>query len=784
MNNQRQPLTINQQQQALMQSQMIQQQQIIQQQQQQQKRNQPQTRQQQQTQQQQQQQQQQASFMQKQQQQQQQALIQQQQQQQLLLKTQQYQASLPPPASALKRPTSTHADALGPNVALTRAKRFRPTDRNLPKFEPANPKAPVYSLEGLVPSRQDGLHRISKQYEKLQKIEREFDWLISRKRFEIADTLRKPNGVPRTLRIKVWNTVENQAWQQQTSFSSAEKKTTRQTSDENPEENGDDQQEKGKEKGDRDDDDKGKENDDDEAQQPSKQTSINFNAGEGVPKWTLHIEGHLIEPNHQSLSSDHHMEGVESSDPQQQEIKIEETKRPFSSLINSLMIKIDRSNDLYPEPNIIEYHRPSTPTSTSNNNFSTITVSRNGTENCRIKVALHLNEFPRRFKLNPILGSFLDLKEASLDFIFDSIWSYIKKNNLIDSGLDKRLIRKDSNLACLFPPNVDRMPFHLISEQVRKYISVPEPVIVDYEIKVDKEDHNRAEFFDIQFSIEDPAKAHLLSIQNQLEDNSSGPTSSGSLVNPTKEIIAIDEQIMDTMAKIREVKIRRDFYQKFTLDPIGFIEDWVRSQSKDLEMLFGYDKGGEASSANYALSRKRSRSKKQDGEGDDDGLNEVDHQKRFSKFYHEQWVDDAVKIYQSREFNQQVQLNNNNSILKQAPSAPANPGQLHQMNPNNNSMAVMSNNPNLHLHHPSGLIPNTNGSPAGQQAISSNSSLHHTHLLHQQHLQQLQHQQMQLQQQQAQQHQQMQQHEFNQNIQLNSNSIHKQAPSAPTNPGR
>jgi SWI/SNF-related matrix-associated actin-dependent regulator of chromatin subfamily D len=144
---------------------------------------------------------------------------------------------------------------------------------------------------------------MAQNYEKLQKIEREFDWLISRKRFEIEDSLRKPNGVLRTLRVKVWNTVSNQPRQQQQSSSSAaasssEKKLdqTRQSSpgtDEDQPEKDNDQQDKEDENENK--DDTGHDDLSKQAAGPGSTAPINFNAGEGVPKWTIHIEGHLID---------------------------------------------------------------------------------------------------------------------------------------------------------------------------------------------------------------------------------------------------------------------------------------------------------------------------------------------------------------------------------------------------------------------------------------------------------------------------------------------------------
>ncbi|KAA1136514.1 SWI/SNF complex component snf12 [Puccinia graminis f. sp. tritici] len=257
--------------------------------------------------------------------------------------------------------------------------------------------------------------------------------------------------------------------------------------------------------------------------------------------------------------------------------------------------------------------------------------------------------------------------------------------------------------------------------------------------RVDQEDQNRPEYFDIQFSIEDPAKLHLLTIQNQLEDinpaSSLHQSATNNPANPTKEILAIDEQIMDSMAKIREVKIRRDFYQKFTLDPIGFIEEWIRSQSRDLEVLFGLDKGGEGTSVNRALSSKQPKSLSNhrfeagEGVGDDDGLNEADHLKRYSKFYHQRWVDDAVKIYQSREFNHRVQ-----QTQKSSSSSAPNLAHHHPLNNNNNN--ANNNNGGMMMMNPTGMVSNNPPPPMSHPQLNQ-----HPHLIHHHHLQQQQQQQ-------------------------------------------
>ncbi|MBW0476182.1 hypothetical protein O181_015897 [Austropuccinia psidii MF-1] len=560
---------------------------------------------------------------------------QQQHQQQQMLYQQQPQhqqsvmqsSSYHPLSNNLKRPPLS--DVIGPNHAFVRAKRFNPTDRTLPVFESPDQSTSQYPLEPILQDRQRNLFRIAKNYERLQKIEQEIDWTISRKRIELDDNLRKPNSVRRKLRVKVWNTVENQSWQIGTK---------------------------------------------DDENQDSTDSSVlpNFTNGQGIPKWTLHLQGHLLKPP------------ITTSNPDSP-IIIDEIRRPFSSLLRSLVVRLDRPDDLYAEPNIIEWNRPAN--SQTLNEFSTITITRSGSEDCLIQIALHLDHFPQRFKLDPVLGSFLDLKEASFETILEGIWIYVKKNRLMD-GADKRFVRKDSNLACLFPPSTDRIPFHQLSENIRKYLSTPEPALISFQVRVDEESHeNRAEYFDIEFDIEDPAKLHLMNIKSALDNGNH---------SISKEISNLDEQIADYVAKLREVKIRRDFYKSFTNDPVGFIERWLKSQGRDLEVLFGLDRGLEGSSVNPMQSIIKSSESLIGSES-----------YRSSEFFKQPWVQDGVRLYEAREFHEKIgklkalNQSNANGIGSINGATNLNHGVTHPVGMGNGH--ISANNP--HLQH---SLANTN----------------------------------------------------------------------------
>ena len=58
---------------------------------------------------------------------------------------------------------------------------------------------------------------------------------------------------------------------------------------------------------------------------------------------------------------------------------------------------------------------------------------------------IYLEHYPDNFKVQPALGSILDVKEDSRLGIVTALWNYIKVNNLQDK-VDRRIIRPDERL--------------------------------------------------------------------------------------------------------------------------------------------------------------------------------------------------------------------------------------------------------------------------------------------------------------------------------------------------
>lgn len=47
-------------------------------------------------------------------------------------------------------------------------------------------------------------------------------------------------------------------------------------------------------------------------------------------------------------------------------------------------------------------------------------------------------------------------------------------------------------------------------------------------------------------------------------------------------------QIHETIESINQLKIQRDFMLSFSRDPKGYIQDWLKSQSRDLKVRYYY----------------------------------------------------------------------------------------------------------------------------------------------------------------------------------------------------
>jgi len=98
----------------------------------------------------------------------------------------------------------------------------------------------------------------------------------------------------------------------------------------------------------------------------------------------------------------------------------------------------------------------------------------------------------------------------------------------------------------------------------------PDPIVINHVISVDPSDQKKTACYDIDVEVEEPLKGQmssfLLSTANQ------------------QEISALDSKIHETIESINQLKIQRDFMLSFSRDPKGYIQDLLRSQSRDLKV--------------------------------------------------------------------------------------------------------------------------------------------------------------------------------------------------------
>lgn len=319
--------------------------------------------------------------------------------------------------------------------------------------------------------------------------------------------------------------------------------------------------------------------------------SVNVETGDGIPGWDLKIEGRLLDTGN---------------------LRIDKTaKRKFSQCIKHMVVEFgNRDLATYPEGNIVEWHPRTTPSSAPLDGFE---IKRRGDQPVDCRIIIHLDQYPEKFKVLPPLCDLIGIKEESRSAVLSAMWKFIKTVGAQDKddvtkllpvgGLQKIMDAKDKDL-----------PFHLLPEVVNRYLTAPAPVILNYTISVDQERNVNPKVFDIPIEIEDPLKTKAHAILNSLE----GP--------PMRDIIAAEDEVATLAYMIRTSREKRDFLQAFSKDPANFINRWLASQARDLDLILG----------------------RQVGVSGENGGNIREEDLRRTDLFKMPWVEEAVTIHEGR----------------------------------------------------------------------------------------------------------------------------------------
>lgn len=121
-----------------------------------------------------------------------------------------------------------------------------------------------------------------------------------------------------------------------------------------------------------------------------------------------------------------------------------------------------------------------------------------------------------------------------------------------------------------------QLHFSQLPELITQHLSRPDPVVIEYTIHVDKPLHQSSKAYDIDVELDSVVRQKMMHIV------------SSTLTQ--KEIMALDDKIVQCVQSINNSKIKRDFLMQFSKEPVEFINKWIASQARDLEVILGESK--------------------------------------------------------------------------------------------------------------------------------------------------------------------------------------------------
>ncbi|KZV82169.1 hypothetical protein EXIGLDRAFT_627443 [Exidia glandulosa HHB12029] len=282
--------------------------------------------------------------------------------------------------------------------------------------------------------------------------------------------------------------------------------------------------------------------------------SMEVESGQAIPAWTFRVEGRLLD--------------VGSATSRQNKTPA----RKFSSFVKRLVVDWDQDPNVYAQPNMVEWQRG--PGVTEQDGFE---VKRRGDQDVNVRVLIQLQHTPERFALAPELERVLDIHEDTRTNIITALWNYIKINSLQDK-VDRKLIRADADLRPIF--NADTVNFHDLPQLINRFLQPPPPITLNYTLTVGPTAPSGMQAFDIDIETEDVSlKARQSAVVLSMTSESA------------KGLAALDDEIASTAQAVRNAQQKRDFLLRFAEDPARFVESWLASQSRDLEVILGNDHG-------------------------------------------------------------------------------------------------------------------------------------------------------------------------------------------------
>ena len=142
--------------------------------------------------------------------------------------------------------------------------------------------------------------------------------------------------------------------------------------------------------------------------------------GDGIPSWTLKIEGRLLDAPNSGWKKP--------------------AQRKFSSFVSRVIVELQRDPEVFPQGNLIEWRRPVDFADTDG-----FEVKRAGDAEVKCRIHLFLDHRPVKYALQGGLAELLGMQIESRPTILMALWQYIKTNRL-QSAEDRMVIKLDAPL--------------------------------------------------------------------------------------------------------------------------------------------------------------------------------------------------------------------------------------------------------------------------------------------------------------------------------------------------
>jgi len=418
---------------------------------------------------------------------------------------------------------------------LAKLRSRKPTDKNLP--------------DG-VEEALAGDTQVGTAYKNLRDLERRLDATLTRKRLDIVDSLSRNAKRYKTLRIWVSNTVEDQFWQNSLNVDTFDFSSNLESS------------------------------------------------------YRVKIEGRLLDDEYElEADEEERKTGENETDGDKMDTDTPSKPKPksapapakrprLSHFFKALTVDFDKQKPgRQGSETSVEWKKPDrTPAGAGNlpamADFDEFTFKRNGDENMNITINLFRHEDPERFELSPELAEIIDMREATRQEAVMAVWEYIKLRNLQEDE-EKRNFRCDDLLRKIIPRETGYIP-HL-NEYLTPHLRPLPPVKLAYTIRVDEDFHKAAQptIYDVRVAVDDPLRAKLLPfIQNT------------QYATMLKDVAALDEQLATLIQAVAHSKAKHTFLSSMGRDPVRFVNGWLGSQKRDLEVIMGEASRGGGEEAN------------------------------------------------------------------------------------------------------------------------------------------------------------------------------------------